>query len=97
MFIYGYKTRYSKPLAWIFGLAQQEHQNIVNYLSKANIGKMYLIGSYFSKTKTQLKNCYQFANFDAFKKAFKNNLPANTTILIKASRAMALERIVTLL
>lgn len=76
--------------------AQQEHQDIVNYLSKANIGQMYLIGSYFSKTKTQLKNCYQYANFDAFKKAFKNNLPENTTILIKASRAMALERIVTL-
>ena len=77
--------------------AQEEHQDIVDYLSNTNIDEVYLIGSYFSKTKLQVKNCHQYKTFEALKSAFKNTIPKDTTVLIKASRGMALERIVTLL
>ena len=77
--------------------AQEEHQDIVDYLSSSNIDEVHLIGSYFSKTKFQVKNIYQYKTFEALKSAFKNTIPKDTTILIKASRGMALERIVPLL
>tara|TARA_B110000967_G_scaffold42767_1_gene42780 strand:+ start:670 stop:1956 length:1287 start_codon:yes stop_codon:yes gene_type:complete len=77
--------------------AQEEHQDIVDYLSNTNIDEVHLIGSYFSKTKLQVKNCHQYKTFEALKSAFKNTIPKDTTVLIKASRGMALERIVTLL
>ena len=77
--------------------AQEEHQDIVDYLSNTNIDEVYLIGSYFSKTKLQVKNCHQYKTFEALKSAFKNTIPKDSTILIKASRGMSLERIVPLL
>ena len=77
--------------------AQEEHQDIVDYLSNTNIDEVHLIGSYFSKTKLQAKNCHQYKTFEALKKAFKNTIPKDTTVLIKASRGMALERILPLL
>jgi UDP-N-acetylmuramoyl-tripeptide--D-alanyl-D-alanine ligase len=77
--------------------AQEEHQDIVDYLSSSNIDEVHLIGSYFSKTKFQVKNIYQYKTFEALKSAFKNTIPKDTTILIKASRGMALERILPLL
>lgn len=77
--------------------AQEEHQDIVDYLSNTNIDEVHLIGSYFSKTKFQAKNIYQYTSFEALKKAFKNNITKDETILIKASRGMALERILPLL
>ena len=77
--------------------AQEEHQDIVDYLSNTNIDEVHLIGSYFSKTKFQAKNIYQHTSFEALKKAFKNNITKDETILIKASRGMALERILPLL
>ena len=55
--------------------AQEEHQDIVDYLSNTNIDEVHLIGSYFSKTKFQAKNIYQYTSFEALKKAFKNNIP----------------------
>ena len=77
--------------------AQEEHQDIVDYLSNSNIDEVHLIGSYFSKTKLQVKNCHQYKTFEALKSAFKNTIPKDTTVLIKASRGMALERILPLL
>ena len=77
--------------------AQEEHQDIVDYLSNTNIDEVHLIGSYFSKTKLQVKNCHQYKTFEALKSAFKNTIPKDTIVLIKASRGMALERILPLL
>jgi UDP-N-acetylmuramoyl-tripeptide--D-alanyl-D-alanine ligase len=77
--------------------AQQEHQKIVDYLINSNIDEIYLIGSYFSKTKSRVKNIYQFTSFEALKKAFNDIIAEDTTILIKASRGMALERILPML
>jgi UDP-N-acetylmuramoyl-tripeptide--D-alanyl-D-alanine ligase len=77
--------------------AQEEHQDIVEYLSNSNIDEVHLIGSYFSKTKFQAKNYHQYKTFEQLEATFKNDIPKDTIILIKASRGMALERIVTLL
>jgi len=77
--------------------AQKEHQKIVDYLTNSNIDEIYIIGSYFSKTKSQVKNIYQFTSFEALKKDFNNIVAKDRTILIKASRGMALERILPLL
>ena len=77
--------------------AQEEHQEIIEYLSSTNIGEIHLIGSYFSKTKLQAKNYHQYKTFEQFESTFENAIPEDTIILIKASRGMALERIVTLL
>ena len=78
-------------------IAQKEHQKIVDYLTNSNIDEIYIIGSYFSKTKSQVKNIYQFTSFEALKKDFNNIVAKDRTILIKASRGMALERILPLL
>ncbi len=43
--------------------AQEEHQDIVDYLSNTNIDEVHLIGSYFSKTKFQAKNYLPIQNF----------------------------------
>ena len=77
--------------------AQEEHQDIVEYLSNSNIDGVHLIGSYFSKTKFQAKNYHQYKTFEQLEATFKNDIPKDTIILIKASRGMALERIVSLL
>ena len=76
--------------------AQQEHQEIVDYLSNTNIDEVYLIGSYFSNTIPQAKNCHKYKTFEQLEATFKNAIAKDTIILIKASRAMALERIVPL-
>lgn len=76
---------------------QEEHQHIVDYLSKTNITQVYLIGEYFGKTILNAKNSRQYKTFDAFKEVFATNTPKDTDILIKASRGMALERILKLL
>ncbi|MFT4673201.1 MAG: UDP-N-acetylmuramoyl-tripeptide--D-alanyl-D-alanine ligase [Saprospiraceae bacterium] len=76
---------------------REEHQYIVDYLSSTDINQVHLIGGHFSNTILKTKNSYQHKTFEAFKEAFIANTPKHTSILIKASRGMALERILTLL
>ncbi len=73
--------------------AKSEHQHIVDFLAKNPFGKVYLIGSIFLKTTTNAAHIQQFETFEELKKELKENLPKEATILIKASRGMALERI----
>jgi len=75
----------------------QEHQYITDQLKKIDLEKAYLIGEGFNSTSSDAKNIQQFRNFDDFKDAFINENIQNTTILIKASRGMALERVLDLL
>ncbi|NQW36981.1 MAG: UDP-N-acetylmuramoyl-tripeptide--D-alanyl-D-alanine ligase [Flavobacteriales bacterium] len=75
--------------------SKEEHQNIVNLLEISNFNKAYLIGSHFYETTVQNKNIFKFKTFDDFKSHFK--APKNGLLLIKASRGMALERVVDLL
>ncbi len=75
----------------------QEHQFITDQLDNLNLKKAYLIGESFYKTTTLSKKIQQFKSFEDFKKVFTKTNLQNTTILIKASRGMALERVLDLL
>ncbi len=79
--------------------AEVEHQAIVDSLTNLSIDKAYLIGENFYKTNCQLSesNITLFKSFDDFKSHFLILKIKNATLLIKASRGMALERILDLL
>jgi UDP-N-acetylmuramoyl-tripeptide--D-alanyl-D-alanine ligase len=74
----------------------KEHQKIAKLATSFNFNKVYLIGKAFSTVT--VKNAFQFESFEAFKKSQNYiNINNNTSILIKGSRGMALERILDLL
>lgn len=68
-----------------------EHQKIADLVATMNFKKVYLIGETFFKTKTE--NAVKFKSFEDFKNAKLNLTFNHSGILIKASRGMALERI----
>lgn len=73
--------------------AEVEHQSIVNFLERNIFGSVFLVGSNFYKTTSNASHIKKFETFDTLKTALEQDSPKNTTILIKASRGMALERI----
>lgn len=77
--------------------AEKEHQIITNLISNLNIDTAYLIGENFYNTTINNDKIKSFKSFNDFKEYFKNLSIKNSTILIKASRGMALERIIELL
>ncbi len=77
--------------------AEAEHQFIADLASNLDIHKVYLLGENFQKVSAINDSTQQFASFEAFKDYFSKQQTKNTTLLIKASRGMALERIVELL
>ena len=77
--------------------AEEEHQNIVNYLEKNGIGNTFLVGKNFYKTKVNITSILKFETFDDLKAELQLNQIKNKFILIKGSRGMALERILELL
>lgn len=71
-----------------------EHQKIGELVSTYQFDTVYLIGKAFSTI--QVKNAFVYDSFDAFKASnYKLNI-TNSTILIKGSRGMALERLLEL-
>ncbi len=72
-----------------------EHQSIVDYLQKSDINAVYLLGAHFSNVNIY-ENMQVFTDFSDFKVAFKT-VEKNSSILIKGSRGMALERILELI
>jgi len=74
-----------------------EHQKIADLITTARINKAFLIGESFYKTNINHPNIYKFKTFEAFKTYLKEETFQNTTILIKASRGMALERVLELI
>jgi len=77
--------------------AEIEHQLISDLILTLNLDKAYIIGEQFYKTTTDSKKVLQFKSFENFKDAFIKMKLQNSTILIKASRGMALERVLDLL
>ncbi len=75
--------------------AAEEHQFITNYVTSLNIDTIYLIGENFGKTTSNHPKTIIYPTFEALKANFPN--PKNSTLLIKGSRGMALERILELL
>jgi UDP-N-acetylmuramoyl-tripeptide--D-alanyl-D-alanine ligase len=76
--------------------AKQEHQEIVHQLKSADFDRIFLLGENFYATETD-SDIKKFKSFEAFKAAFEPGEIKDATILIKGSRGMALERIVSLL
>jgi len=72
----------------------EEHQQIVNMATQMNFNGYYFVGEHFYQTKG---NENLFKTFDDFKNDFENHIPSNSSILIKGSRGMRLERVVELL
>ena len=68
-----------------------EHQKIAELSSLSNFKEVYLIGKAFSTTS--VKNAFIFETFETFKSATNFMKFKNSSILIKGSRGMALERI----
>ncbi|MFK5983482.1 MAG: UDP-N-acetylmuramoyl-tripeptide--D-alanyl-D-alanine ligase [Flavobacteriaceae bacterium] len=77
--------------------AESEHQNIVDFIEINNFQQTFLIGENFFKTKTHSEKIQKFKTFEALQNELKTNIPTNSQILIKASRGMALERILDII
>ena len=75
--------------------AEVEHQRIADLASDFNIEKVYLLGeNFYNVTNSKVK---RYKYFEDFKDHFSNQNIENSTLLIKASRGMALERILEIL
>jgi len=72
-----------------------EHQVIIDKLANLNFNTVFLIGTNFYQTKVKVTNILQFKTFEDFKTEFKS--PNRGVLLIKASRGMALERVLDLI
>lgn len=77
--------------------AKQEHQNITDLAISLNIEQIVFVGENFYKSKTDSDKTKHYKSFDDFKTTFNLSQIEFATILIKGSRGMALERIMTLL
>ncbi|NMH87325.1 UDP-N-acetylmuramoyl-tripeptide--D-alanyl-D-alanine ligase [Flavivirga algicola] len=73
--------------------AQKEHQSITDLVASLDIDQTILIGENFFKTQTKSNTAKQFKDFNDFKDWFSRSKIENTSILIKGSRGMALERV----
>ncbi len=70
-----------------------EHQKIVEQASKLGLDRIYLIGESFANASVENEEISSFRSFEEFTHDFKRQSFSGTTFLIKASRGMALERI----
>ena len=73
--------------------SDMEHQKVVDLIQSSGFDQAYLIGNAFSGTKAQGKKLITCKTFEVFTELFKRNSFENTTFMIKASRGMALERV----
>lgn len=76
--------------------SKKEHQFIINYL-KTNKIQALLIGYEFYKEKIDHESILFFETYLEFEKYIKQNTITKTTILLKGSRGMQLERILDFL
>ncbi len=70
-----------------------EHQKIADLVIESDIDLVYLIGEAFAKTEISKKEVFLVKSFEEFTELFKQQSFKDTTFLIKASRGMALERV----
>ena len=75
--------------------AAAEHQIIVNLAEQLGFDQIYLAGDNFSKTKHNPKQTLCFDHYNALEQHLLDQPPKPGTILIKGSRGMALERLLS--
>ncbi|WP_405202782.1 UDP-N-acetylmuramoyl-tripeptide--D-alanyl-D-alanine ligase [Dokdonia sp. LLG6352-1] len=76
--------------------SKAEHQAILDLAHNLNILKVYAIGPDFG-TSSPHPEQKVYGSYDAFAKAYSKQIPADTTVLIKGSRGMKMERILDIL
>lgn len=74
-----------------------EHQTILKLANTLNIQTVFAIGPTFGISQPENTGQQVFETFSAFAKAYNQQIPSDTTILIKGSRGMAMERVLDLL
>lgn len=77
--------------------SDKEHKELADLASTLNIDKVILIGENFSKTEAGSNKTNVYNTFEDLKKDIGSIITENSTLLIKGSRGMALERIVDLI
>lgn len=77
--------------------ALTEHQKLADLIVTTDINTAFLIGESFFSTKTNHPKLKKFKTFEDFKGYLEGQTIQNSTILIKASRGMALERVLDLI
>lgn len=71
-----------------------EHKEIIRLVTAQGFDQIYLIGKhFFNATDNTKEEVTAFETFEEFKTLLKKDTFSDTTLLIKASRGMALERI----
>jgi len=84
----------------MFELGEQslaEHKFIVELVKNNNLVTTYFIGKDFYANKIQNDKCNFFLTFEAFTNSFRDINIKDSLLLIKGSRAMALERTLNLI
>jgi UDP-N-acetylmuramoyl-tripeptide--D-alanyl-D-alanine ligase len=71
-----------------------EHQIIADLATSLKFNEVHLIGKAFSTTNA--KNAFSYESFETFKCSINHLNFSNSTVLIKGSRGMALERVLDL-
>ena len=77
--------------------AEKEHQIIADLAIDSTIETIFLLGENFFNIQTESTKVKKFRNFDDFQNHFSTLKIGDAALLIKASRGMALERILDLL
>lgn len=75
----------------------EEHKTIVNSLLNAKDVSCYFIGKEFYVNKSDENNFHFYESFESFSNYLKDIKIENSSILIKGSRGMALERVLNFL
>ena len=77
--------------------SEEEHLEIVKIIREKKINKVYTAGPYFFKAAMGSTEFECYNTTDELLKALAINAPTNATILIKGSRGMKLETIISVL
>lgn len=77
--------------------SDQEHKTIVHSLLNKNNVSCYFVGKEFYKNQNKENNFHFYESFESFSDYLKTAKIKNSSILIKGSRGMALERVLNLL
>lgn len=73
--------------------ADSEHLNIGRLLNDSGLTEVFLCGSLMAKAKEACPQALAFQNREALRAYLSLNMPSDSTILIKASRGMGLEKL----
>ncbi|MES2567533.1 MAG: UDP-N-acetylmuramoyl-tripeptide--D-alanyl-D-alanine ligase [Bacteroidota bacterium] len=74
--------------------SSKEHSVVLNQLTKTKINQVFLVGVQFSLLKNQFPNYHFFLTIEELKKYLLAAEIVDSTVLIKGSRGMQLEKIV---